>query len=254
MRMQEITGLTPANLAVAGQLLSAYHLLGIEVEMEGVTNSSAAARHMTHWDIKEDGSLRDNGREFVLRRPLSGRNLEEAIAQYYHAKGFASSATWVASHRCGIHIHSDVRDLTTLQYGRLLALSLLLDEYLFDTYNSEWRKSINFCRSVAHDNRMIMLSRNLMTDDRQTNIVIGVPERTKYMSLNLCRVVDLGSIEYRHFTSELTQEQMLAVCDDIQHLKKFAMLDNIRDGYDAFKQRWTEVKVEKFMLKLLGVV
>lgn len=252
--MQEITGLAPANLPVAGAVLSANHLLGIEVEMESVTNVTPCSRHMTYWDIKEDGSLRDNGREFVLRRPLTGSNLEDAISQYYHAKSFASSSDWSPSHRCGIHIHSDVRDLTTLQYGRLLALSMMLDDYLFEKYDSEWRKGINFCRGVKYDNRMIMLSKNLMVNERQTNIVLGNADRTKYMSLNLCRVVDLGSIEYRHFTAELTQNQMLSLCNDIQHLKKFAMLDNLRLGYEAFKARWPDVVVEKFMLKLFGVV
>ena len=252
--MQEITGLAPAAFPVAGVVLSANHLLGIEVEMESVTNVAPCARHMTHWDIKEDGSLRDNGREFVLRRPLTGSDLEEAIGQYFHAKSFASSMDWSPSHRCGIHIHSDVRDLTTLQYGRLLALSMMLDDYFFEKFDSEWRKGINFCRGVKYDNRMIMLSKNLMTNERQTNVVLGNAERTKYMSLNLCRVVDLGSIEYRHFTSELTQDQMIKLCDDIQHLKKFAMLENLNLGYEAFKERWPEVVVEKFMLKLFGVV
>lgn len=252
MRMEEITNIRPAVLPRAGNLLAADHLLGIEIELEGVNNTNAAGRHMSMWQIKEDGSLRDSGREFVLAVPLAGKQLEDAIDQYYHAKGFNSSASWEASHRCGIHIHSDVRDLTTVQYGRLLAFSMLLDDYFFDTYDADWRKGLNFCRSVGQDNRMIMLARRLMTQEDFTTVTIGDASRAKYMSLNLCRVTDIGSVEYRHFPSTLEKPQLLKLCDDIQHIKEYAQLPTFEQGLEEFKRRWDGVTIPTFMLRLLG--
>lgn len=251
--MQDVTGLRPVVIPQEGVVLNHTHLLGIEIEMEGVNNLNGCLRHMTHWTAKEDNSLRNAGREFVLSTPLAGLQLETAIDQYYHAAGYSSSSSWDASHRCGIHIHSDVRDMTTLQYGRLLGLSLLLDNYLFDNYSSSYRRGFNFCRPVDNDNRTIMLSRRLTTNEGHTEVVIGNPDRAKYMSINLCRVVDLGSLEYRHFTSTLTKTQMLSLCQDIQHLKTFAMLPSYTEAMAAFKQRWSGVHTPKYLLKLLGI-
>ena len=252
--MQDVTGVRPVVIPQEGAVLNHTHLLGIEVEMEGVGNANSCLRHMTLWTRKEDNSLRNSGCEFVLTNPLAGLQLETAIDQYYHAQSYASSASWDASHRCGIHVHSDVRDMTTQQYGRLLGLSILLDDYLFTFYNSSYRKGFNFCRPVENDNRTIMLSRRLSSESSHSEVVIGSPDRAKYMSINLCRVVDLGSLEYRHFTSTLTKPQMLRLCQDIQHLKSFAMLPTYAEALAAFKQRWPDVNTPKYLLKLLGVV
>ena len=254
MMMQEITGLRPAHLPTQGVHLSATHLLGIEIELEGVQNLASAMRHMTLWHSTDDGSLRDNGREFILAAPLSGRELETAIDQFYHAANFNSSSTWTASHRCGIHIHSDVRDLTTTQYGVLLALSVLIDKHFFLHYDSAWREGINFCRPVHSDNRTIMLAKRLITDDRFSEVAIGAAEYCKYMSLNMCRVNDLGSLEYRHFCSSLSKEQLINLCLDIQHLKEFACLPTPADALAAFRNRWPDIKLKPYQLKLLGVV
>lgn len=63
------------------------------------------------WTDKEDGSLRNGGREFVSP-PLSGDELEKDINQFYYlVRREGVEIDWNADNQIGAHMHVDARDI-----------------------------------------------------------------------------------------------------------------------------------------------
>src|SRR5512138_879448 len=90
---------------------------GIEVEVEGLEprqRVAAATKLQAVWAIKDDGSLRNNGAEFVSRF-LNPEEVDAAINLLYTTKRH-----WHPSERTGIHIHANMLHLNLAQLYRVL--------------------------------------------------------------------------------------------------------------------------------------
>lgn len=75
---------TPELPEEKGELLKHHSYIGVEVELE---KALGLATHIpnTYWEVKGDGSLRDDGYEFVFKNPLAGKDVERAIDQLSEA-------------------------------------------------------------------------------------------------------------------------------------------------------------------------
>src|SRR5574341_1811147 len=85
--------------------LGIHQEIGIEVETEG----NFLPNVVPSWNIKHDGSLRGNSKEYVLKAPCSRIKAKEKLDLLYDAlkvNGIDDSK------RCGVHIHLNVRNNT----------------------------------------------------------------------------------------------------------------------------------------------
>ena len=121
--------------------------IGIEVEVENVPN--AHHEQFKFWKKIVDGSLRNNGYEYVSP-PLRGKLIEAALLELdSHLKGM--NPHYEFSDRTSVHIHMNVRHLTPEQLVMFLityiALEPLFFKYTEKVPNSQ-REENNYCVPV----------------------------------------------------------------------------------------------------------
>ena len=101
-------------------------LYGIEVEYENYRGT--AHRPSPEWQIKDDGSLRNGGIEYVFRRPLAINSSHTAIDSLWE---MASSLRLKPSPRTGIHVHVNCLDYSLSQILDILTNYVLMEPFLF---------------------------------------------------------------------------------------------------------------------------
>jgi len=157
--------------------------VGIEIEVENVPRAVNAV-----WDVKkvppiywrndDDGSLRNNGREFISV-PLHGRNIDYAITEMERI--FELGPKMDFSHRTSIHVHVNVSTYTHKQMTTLVALYALF-EGLFFSFVEPIREGNAYCYPITN------LSPN----------AVAIEENMKYCAFNLAPIARQMTVEFRH--------------------------------------------------------
>ncbi len=148
--------------------------IGIEVEVEGIEEEVPS---MHFWSDKDDGSLRNHGREFVSK-PLSGRYIDYALAEL---EAYLTSHEHEWSHRCSIHVH---QNMSTLRQKHLTGYIMIygLFEDLFYSMVEPYRAGNSFCYPAT----------NLDPDE-----FLHITDTNKYCGLNLYPLKVYGTVEFR---------------------------------------------------------
>ena len=102
--------------------------VGVEVELENVVRNREAERGI--WTVHEDGSLRNEGLEFVFAAPLKG---EDALTELERLPSLLVTAQ--ATPRTSVHIHTDMSWSTTEHAQAVVALVYLIENALFEYSN-----------------------------------------------------------------------------------------------------------------------
>lgn len=117
-------------------------LLGVEVEVEGVEGSSK--KKPPHgWTAVNDGSLRNNGAEF-LSCPIEPEAVRSMLAALLLTLRYGQEEVPDFSWRTSIHVHLNVRQYTVAQVATLVLAYLVFEEAIF-AFVGEDRKRGNFC-------------------------------------------------------------------------------------------------------------
>ena len=187
-------------------------LVGIEVEIENVLFVDPNVR-LQIWKMEEDGSLRNNGREFkttaipigyvepALNRLLTGLNPDYDF-----------------SHRTSIHIHQDVRGLQLQQLLALLFTYMVCESLLFK-FAGNTRKTSIYCVPVVNTS----LLRQLSAPEQLVNQIRELGHWwPKYTALNLAPISSFGTVEYRHLSGTDNIGKICAWLDLISRLKIWA--------------------------------
>ena len=161
--------------------------LGIEVEVEG---GSRLANIHRYWCVEEDSSLRDDGREIVLRCPLRGDDLMQALDEL---KGIMTNRLRV-SHRCSVHVHIDVRGRTHEQISSLILAYAATEAALF-TPAGKSRYSNIYCPGLTSCYSLVSELRHAVRDMDNLRSVVNC--YSKYTAMNLRAIRNQGSIEFR---------------------------------------------------------
>ena len=101
-------------------------LVGIEIEVENMGNGNYVPAY--YWQVKEDGSLRNNGVEFTSI-PLRASQVEYALDVYN--RSVTQNNTPDYSPRTSVHVHLNIRDLTWDQLKNLIILYCLFEKHFF---------------------------------------------------------------------------------------------------------------------------
>ncbi len=190
--------------------------VGVEIELEDVRMTFPASRY---WRVERDGSLRNNGVEFVFRGPMGGKDLYTALVE---VDTFLHEASPDGSWRCSTHVHLDVRDMTADQLKNMFLTYLVYEQLLFNCSGEERYKN-NFCPALGFAQQMLkVLSDNWYKNDRQfMNGIVGGWE--KYSAMNLCPMSGYGSVEFRMSGAKWCKGHLIKHCNRLLSLKEFAM-------------------------------
>jgi hypothetical protein len=205
--------------------------IGVEIEIEGCeldhaqagrrlgVHQSGAAGLIPVWTVKRDGSLRNNGLEFVTV-PIHVSSLETVLTQLY-AYLHRVYPECDFSERCGIHIHADCTNLSAAQLLDFIKLYIIFENPIFNFIGEE-RKGSNFCVPLHNFSPAGWFH---YTELRNERILHHIPhqETAKYSALNPCRLVDLGTLEFRHLEGTWDVQRIVTFASIIQRMKFFAM-------------------------------
>lgn len=175
-------------------------LYGMEVEVErGRTDVRVGG-----WSITGDGSLRDNGVEFIFDGPAPYVDsvsrvkalcaLLNADERYFHH-----------SVRTSIHIHANMMDFELAHLTRLATLYKILEPAAFAKYG-EGRDSTPYCVPFVDSDEYQTDLFTCSNWDRMTRLG---GRNSKYSAFSLCRMMDLGTVEFRMFNGTNDEETIL---------------------------------------------
>lgn len=115
---------------------------GIEIEVESIVRNQP---NVPSWKCVHDGSLRNNGQEFIFAGPTCGIKAVTALREL--DKALCNNTGAECNDRTSTHVHVDVRDLTPKQLKTFLLLSIMFEEvFMRKTGN---RANNSFCCRFA---------------------------------------------------------------------------------------------------------
>lgn len=196
----DLPGMTPVldpyclgqrNKDPSTDLVPSDQAIGIEVEVE----KGAGLRGMKTalWVAHGDGSLRNNGQEFITD-PFPARDAPEALVDLF--EGGVKSCSFTP--RTSVHIHANCRDLTPTQTLDVVLLYMFFERRLYNFVGRNRIKNI-YCVPI---NETLLISG--MLNRRFDTVVV---RWKKYTGLNLLPLASKGTIEFRqmHGTANVTK-------------------------------------------------
>lgn len=164
-------------------------LYGVEVEYENVIDPPCVRD--IHWSATPDGSLRNNGLEFITE-PIP---LHNAVTAFRHLNNVAKFAGWEDTARTGIHVHADMRDLTFDRVKGVIAAYAAFEPLMFrlvDPTREENIYCVPWYRAPDQAGIVPFLGRGRMDTERTAGMAL-----VKYSALYLRPLWRFGTLEFR---------------------------------------------------------
>jgi len=198
--------------------------IGLEVEVERVETSSSLGNTIegSLWTNTEDGSLRNNGREFVSL-PIRGDLIPASINFLRNfLEQSPSTRGYEFSDRTSVHVHMNVQDCTVDELLSLLYLYTLVEPILYE-YAGRARFDSIFCVPITEshlDNRLVKVI-NELKKPKSNSVIEHINSWMKYTGLNLLPLLRYGTIEFRHLNGTLDNKRLMTWINLLLSLRKF---------------------------------
>lgn len=201
------------------QSMLSNELVGIEIEVENI-QTSIGNKLALYWKEKEDGSLRNNGKEYVSI-PLRGDQVE--IALNYLNNALPADRDF--SKRTSTHIHLNVRNLDEDEVISLIILYSIFEKHFF-AFAKQNRESSMFC---------VPLYQTTILQGIYEVITSGHSAWSKYTALNILPLVNnndtgcYGTIEFRHLHGTSDPAKILPFINSIYALYNYVQTVKSKD-------------------------
>jgi hypothetical protein len=209
--------------------------IGVEIEVENVRSESVRRTGEVSeelraeaylWDIKRDGSLRNNGQEFTtVGDGLFGDDLIAALEQFFE---LGKKYEWAGSDRTSIHIHMDVGNMNPTHDFYILCLLYAYFEKSLFKYVGHDRESSTFClpwhkaqKSLGMVSK-ICCSMGDTKDEGLTSLLADYQREEKYSALNVGSLSTYGTVEFRHLSNDMSLERVTNWINLLMCLRKAA--------------------------------
>lgn len=158
-------------------------IAGVELEIEDVQNF----KKDIEWAIENDGSLRNNGKEFISP-PLDRASLVKGFKDIHAALVHDKKNPKPFTERTSIHVHVNCLDLTQHQTRSIIMWYALFEPIFFAMVSPNRRNNIH----------CVGLDQTLVSEHYRRTIPIMVQKWSKYTALNVLPLKPQGTIEFRH--------------------------------------------------------
>lgn len=211
--------------------------VGIEVEVERIHTSKSVFesddKSCFLWSNTEDGSLRNNGREFVSI-PVKGQNIEFALTTLNE---FLTKNRYTKDHefsdRTSVHIHVDCSDMTEKNIQSLVATYIAVEPLLYAFVGGDRNVNI-FSVPVNETTIYDDYLNHLFTEKVTYGSIDGVSRAWhKYTGLNLVPLRSYCTAEFRHMVGTC---DVLRLCDWINALLQIRKYAITHDPEYIFKR------------------
>lgn len=179
------------------------------------------------WSIDMDGSLRNNGREFVLYRPVrieqipfSLRLLERSL---YECKLYPEFTD-----RTATHIHIDFINNTLEEVLKFVVIYWVFEDIFFELSGRKTRKKSNFCIPLCDLDIDAVGWKRLFTFNKVPQFRAALSEEFRYSALNLCALFKYGTIELRILPGTMNIDLISEFCHYLNQIKKYAVENSLQ--------------------------
>ena len=218
------------------KLVSTTKSVGIEVEVEQLQHYRDHNRQ--YWGMKEDGSLRNNGYEFVTS-PVAGNQIKAAIHSLF-VTDLPKDADF--SERTSIHVHVNMRDALCNDLLNVLLLYLTFERLLYKFAGPDRYNNI-FCVPVQETKLPIALANYMV--HQSIRLLIG--DWQKYSGLNLAPLRGFGTVEYRQMQGHRDPIYLLNWLNIIFRIHKYAKNNDFLQVFNHIKTLNSTSLYEEFV-------
>lgn len=179
-------------------------MFGIELEAEGNLDQIATK----FWKTEVDGSLRNGGLEFILKKPVDLTELGAALDEFVdNTKGF----TFAKSIRTSCHVHVNMQPFKFREIYAVIGAYWLFEDILVELCGPE-RVGNLFCLRASDAQASVQwitesIRRTLSSWNDQFLLNFH-PDTSKYAALNLSSVSRFGSLEFRSMRGIYTKKEI----------------------------------------------
>jgi hypothetical protein len=203
----------------------------LECEMEQLR--SCQVNYTNFWKKDNDGSLRNNGVEFMSLKGVERKTLVEAFTELH--KGLVFYTKGDPFHeRTSTHVHVNVQTLTPPQVKNMLLLYALFEEFFFAMVKPHRRDNIH----------CVPLTETYLPNNYHRDLEGLIENWHKYTALNLKRITDLGTVEFRHLHGTNDAKELdvwLHVLENLWKLCQRIEIDEKSLSNKAQIQEWFEL-------------
>lgn len=209
-------------------------IFGVELEIEGVPNWPDL--ELVGMGSTSDGSLRNNGREFLLR-PQKYVDAVATLTKFFNRANLDNEKNY--SERCSIHVHTNCQDLTFDQLQVILLLYQVTERLLFNWIGFGRSQNI-FCVPWYDTN----LTHSLFDGKKD---VTKFSNWMKYSALNLAPLYSYGTIEWRHMHGHCDEDRLFKWMRIISCFFRYARKADIKEVKEFFTSLNTTSHYNRFV-------
>lgn len=168
--------------------------IGIELEYENFTGiSHGDVTEGNYWVATLDGSLRNNGVELVSR-PLPLSDINAALSR---AELIVTASGGVATTRCGLHTHMNMRPYSVGQVWSLACLYALIEPSIYQMYAVGREDSVFAVPLWLNTAQQSALLNDICNARSYPSLRGAAGGTSKYSAFNLGALTTFGTIEMR---------------------------------------------------------
>lgn len=225
---------------VCSTVSSTSFVAGVELEVESI---SGLGNLPAGWNVTEDGSLRNEGREFVSP-PLSRHALETHF-QMIHTT-IKHYKQWPAfSDRTSIHVHVNCLQLAPEQVKSIVMWYAMFEPLFFSMCAPHRRNNIH----------CVGLDQTVLSENFKRSVPVMVQKWSKYTALNLLPLKTQGTIEFRHMEGHSDKELFAKWLRTIENLWAYGqktILDKTTVDEGSIKAAFDTIFADSGLLGLKG--
>lgn len=188
--------------------------VGIEIEVEG---ENIHVPRGGYWEGVHDGSLRGEGLEYVLRRPVPRFKVTSTLASL--KRQWVNQGTRVDdAPRAGVHVHINMQDESLITLANFIVLYYTFESVLLK-FCGEHREGNLFCLRLKDAEHVMD---HLLQCVQVKNLAGLRTDQIRYASLNLKALPQYGSLEFRGMRSTSALKEVKLWIDLLLSLKDAA--------------------------------
>lgn len=199
--------------------------VGIEIEMELEDEPPITQDFKNHWKLEGDGSLKVNGVEFVLKKPVKFSRVPKLL-ETLRTNLEKNDMEIMDSMRAGVHIHLNMQQSTMKQVMNLLCCYYPMETAL-TRFCGNGREGNLFCLRARDANGVIS---EIESAIKLNDLGVLNTDRLRYAALNVRSLFNYGTVEFR----ALNTTPDLGLIEDwvlmIQKLKEYS--ESVKSNWD----------------------
>lgn len=220
----------PKNYPPSNLLITDDHV-GVEIELE---RAHGIALRTKTWTKHNDGSLRNQGMEFVFANPLNGSGIITALDDIEVGCKLSHKDHGIEvsiSDRTSVHVHVNVLDLTRPELSKMILLYSIFELPFFKAFGPS-RLQKHFCIPYNDLVELIGVPRWLHQGFDVFSNNVNTPNVGRYCAFNLKSVFKFGTIEFRHHAGEYFRDPLLLYINGCLSFKRGGKSEiNLRETF-----------------------